>query len=340
MIKVSIIVPIYNTGEYLEKCINSLVNQTLKEIEIILVDDGSTDNSYEIAQKFAENDERIILLRQENSGQSVARNKGLEIARGEYIGFVDSDDWVDLNFYKSLYMYSINNNLDISVSGRNCYSKLYIKEREINVKEEIITLEKNNLELYLSEKLLNDHRLSACNKIYRKRIIKENKIFFEDIKIIGSEDALFNYYLLKNSKRIGACNDTKYNSITRENSTTQIYDEKYMSKIANLLKKMEQSKNQNYNERILFFIHFFFNYIEKIKKLKNNKKEAWKKLFKTLKNELILNKIMKFIVYGRYRKKNLEALGYSLKGRIYLRFIFSLVLLNAEKIVINTLERR
>lgn len=102
-IKVSVIVPVYNVEKYLRECLNSLVNQTLKEIEIICINDGSEDSSLEILNEYASKDSRFVIINQENSGQSVARNKGLDVAKGEYIGFVDSDDWVDLNFFENLY---------------------------------------------------------------------------------------------------------------------------------------------------------------------------------------------------------------------------------------------
>ena len=103
MIKVSVIVPVFNTEKYKEKCLNSLINQTLQDIEIICVNDGSTDKSADIIKKFANKDSRFKLINQENKKQGAARNTGMKIAKGEYIGFVDSDDWVDLEYYEKLY---------------------------------------------------------------------------------------------------------------------------------------------------------------------------------------------------------------------------------------------
>ena len=100
-IKVSVIVPVYNCEKYLKKCLDSLVNQTLKDIEIICVNDGSTDNSGRILEEYT--DSRIKIITKENGGLSSARNAGIAVAKGEYLGFVDSDDWVDLDFYEKLY---------------------------------------------------------------------------------------------------------------------------------------------------------------------------------------------------------------------------------------------
>lgn len=113
---ISIIIPIYNVEKYLDRCINSVINQTLTDIEIILINDGSTDKSLEICNKYAERDERIILINQNNLGASVARNKRLDIAKGYWIGFIDRDDYIEHNMYEILYDNAIKNNVDICAS--------------------------------------------------------------------------------------------------------------------------------------------------------------------------------------------------------------------------------
>ena len=113
MNKVSIIVPVYNIEKYLAKCLDSLINQTLEDIEIICVNDGSTDNSAEILNEYAQKDCRIKIINQDNAGLSAARNTGINAANGEYIGYVDSDDWIDLNFYEKLYNAAKDTDADI-----------------------------------------------------------------------------------------------------------------------------------------------------------------------------------------------------------------------------------
>lgn len=112
-LKISIIVPVYNVQEYLEECINSLLGQTLKEIEIILVDDGSTDNSGKICDEYASKNKKVKVFHQKNGGQSRARNEGIKYAQGEYIMFVDSDDYIVSNACEVLYTYALKNNVDI-----------------------------------------------------------------------------------------------------------------------------------------------------------------------------------------------------------------------------------
>ena len=111
--KVSIIVPVYNVESYLDKCLNSLVNQTLKDIEIIVINDGSTDNSQKIIDKYSKKYKNIINITKENGGVSEARNLGLEKASGEYIGFLDSDDWIEPDMYELMYQKAKTENFDI-----------------------------------------------------------------------------------------------------------------------------------------------------------------------------------------------------------------------------------
>lgn len=115
--KISIIVPVYNVELFLHKCIISILSQTFKDFELILINDGSTDKSGEICDVYSQKDSRIKVIHKKNEGQSSARNKGLEIARGDYIGFVDSDDWIEQDMYKTLYESSIKANADIAVIG-------------------------------------------------------------------------------------------------------------------------------------------------------------------------------------------------------------------------------
>ena len=119
MPKISVIVPVYNVEKYLRKCIESILNQTFREFELILVDDGSTDSSGKICDEYALKDSRIKVIHKENGGASSARNAGLDVAKGEYIGFVDSDDWIEMDMYGELYRLIKENNTDISVCGIN-----------------------------------------------------------------------------------------------------------------------------------------------------------------------------------------------------------------------------
>ena len=121
MVKISIIVPVYNTAKYLDKCIQTLIKQTLEDIEIIFIDDGSEDGSAEILKNYAKNDKRISILNQNHKRQGAARNYGLSIAQGEYIGFVDADDWVELDMFEKLYYPAKETDSDIVMCSMNTF---------------------------------------------------------------------------------------------------------------------------------------------------------------------------------------------------------------------------
>jgi len=181
MAKVSIIVPVYNTEKYLEKCLNSLIKQTLEDIEIICVNDGSTDNSLDILNKFASNDSRIKVISQENKMQGAARNAGMFVASGEYIGFVDSDDWVDFNYYEKLYNAVKKYDVDIALATNVRMSKNKYKKR-LNITEEKLYTELQD-KIDVCQQWKNE---CPTNKIYRLSMIKSNditwpeKVFCED----------------------------------------------------------------------------------------------------------------------------------------------------------------
>lgn len=152
MYKVSVIIPAYNTEKYMEKCLDSLMNQTLKEIEIIVVDDGSTDNTLAALKKYQEKcPDKLKVFHKENGGQASARNLGLQYAEGEYIGFVDSDDWVSLHMYETLYNKAKEDNADIVI----CNMVEHYPDKEICYD---LTDVKNKL----------GYAGSSCNKIFRK----------------------------------------------------------------------------------------------------------------------------------------------------------------------------
>lgn len=173
MPKVSIIVPVYNVEKYLERSLNSLINQTLKDIEIICVNDGSKDNSLKILEEYSKKDNRIIVINQENAGLSVARNSGMKIAKGQYIGFVDSDDWVDLDFYEKLYNTAIAKDADIAVAD-------FVREHP-NKKPKRLNLKEEKVYETPEDKLLvcKVHREGCVwNKIYRSEFLKSINLEF------------------------------------------------------------------------------------------------------------------------------------------------------------------
>lgn len=183
---ISIIVPIYNVELYLKKCLNSIVNQTYKNIEIILIDDGSTDKSGAICDSYANVDNRIIVIHKNNEGVSSARNAGLQIAKGEYIGFVDPDDWIAEDMYEVLYLNAKKYNADVSVCKFKIVNYRFLANLTKKSNDTIFLGLKESMYYMLSYK--TGYHCGPCNKLYKKEIIKEF-----DTKLSIAEDLLYNF---------------------------------------------------------------------------------------------------------------------------------------------------
>lgn len=214
MVKVSIIVPVYNVYPYLDKCLDSLVNQTLGDIEIIVVNDGTKDQSQEIIDRYAKKDKRIVALKKKNGGLSDARNYGLKYAKGEYISFIDSDDYVDVTMIEKMYQKAKSENFDLVEC--DCYweypDKLVLDQSRI-------------LDNYFV-----DIRVMAWNKLYKRRLLEKTGILFP--KGLQYEDISFCYQLLPYVKKIGYVDEALYYYIQRDTSIAntanskvrQVYD--------------------------------------------------------------------------------------------------------------------
>ncbi|MBR5553536.1 MAG: glycosyltransferase family 2 protein [Clostridia bacterium] len=209
---ISVIIPIYKTEDYLRRCLDSVVNQTYKKLEIILVDDGSPDKSGEICDEYAQKDNRIKVIHKENGGVSSARNAALDIACGEYVTFVDSDDYIHPEACAILFNAAKETSSDVVVCGFiNVFADKHVK----NDYAEIKTLENNAI---LQEYVMDKIRPEACAKLIRKSVIGEIRF---DTNFTCGEDLLFNYYIFKRSSK--ACVLDKclyYYSRERETAAT------------------------------------------------------------------------------------------------------------------------
>lgn len=212
-IKITIIVAIYNTEKYIDKCIKSLLNQSHENLEIFLINDGSNDKCEEICLKYASQDNRVTLINKENGGQASARNIALELATGDWVGFVDSDDWVDEDMYKFLLSSAISENSDIIECG---WKKIDINGRiefETQAENQIIDRDKALFDLVCGDnKIVNT---SVCNKLFKRSCVRN--IRFPEVR--AYEDDEFIHKAVWNTKLISIKGDTKYNYLTRPNST-------------------------------------------------------------------------------------------------------------------------
>jgi glycosyltransferase involved in cell wall biosynthesis len=216
MVEVSIIIPIYNAENYLRRCLDTVVNQTFKNLEIILINDGSTDSSLKIMNEYKENYNNIEIINQQNAGQGEARNKGISIAKGNYITFADADDWLSENYVEALYNAIEKNNADISVCNMIMVMSRTFKE----IKS--IKFPKNELNGDEAVRnLLEDKELKSYPwaKLYKKSIFIENNItfparmFYEDLAIIFQAF----YY----SSKISLVNEYCYYYFQSEESSTR-----------------------------------------------------------------------------------------------------------------------
>ncbi|SFI28875.1 MULTISPECIES: glycosyltransferase [unclassified Bacillus (in: firmicutes)] len=208
-IKVSVIIPVYNAGKYITQCVESLLNQTLQQCEFIFINDGSTDNSREVIERYKELDNRIILINQENQGVSIARNKGLCLATGEYVGFVDADDYIERAMYEVLYNSAKQDDCDVVISNIN--GEMEGHKVAIRYPFPVDTVLKKE---YIDQELLpyflkTDHLNTAVNKIYKNNIINENDVKFPE-KVALGEDGMFNIEFFSNATSMKYINYAGY----------------------------------------------------------------------------------------------------------------------------------
>ena len=232
-IKISVIVPIYKVEKYLRRCIDSIINQTFKNIEIILVNDGSPDNCPKICEEYKNKDNRIIIINQENQGLSAARNSGIRIARGQYLVFIDSDDYIEEDMIEYLYEGIVKYDVDISCCG-------YVAVYDNGIKEKITVPSEDTI--YKKEEALNILLLNgyidvvAWNKLYKKELF--NNILYPTGKLY--EDMLTTYKLISVSDKILLRPKEKYFYCKRNDS---IGGNQFSNKTLELLKACDEVYN-------------------------------------------------------------------------------------------------
>lgn len=229
---ISVIVPVYNVEPYLDRCVNSLVSQTYKNLEIILVDDGSTDASPKMCDNWAEKDKRIRVIHKNNGGLSDARNIGIDASKGEYIAFVDSDDWIDLNYYETLYKQLIQSNAQIAASGVILSYDDYEDSERYSQKAGIYTSEE------ALQTIQNDAGFLAvaCNKLYEKKLFQKLRYPHGVIH----EDEFVTYRVMAYAKRMVLCPEVRYHYRQRDGSImTKKKCEKEMSMLDAAIGRVE-----------------------------------------------------------------------------------------------------
>ena len=265
--------------KYLPKCLESLTNQTLKDIEIICVNDGSIDNSLAILKEFASKDSRIKILDNQHQGVAKTRNTGIEQATGEYIGFVDSDDFIDIDFFEKLYTSATENNSDIAIASILKHKKFF------NIYNAKYTKEETAISIQDKIKLCGDKKhffFYAWNKIYKSSLIKNNNIEFSEGQIY--EDVMFAIRALYYSNKIISVSKTKYHYVEHENSLTKYKDktggkEQDLVKAYSELQEFCNSKNIEIPERLNYYAKKNFGFIFNLYEGKYQKKIQFLNLF-------------------------------------------------------------
>ena len=296
--KLSIIVPVYGVEKYIDKCLNSLVKQSLKEIEIIVVNDGTKDNSQKIIDKYVKKyPDKIKSYIKENGGQGSARNYGLEKANGEYIGYVDSDDFVEKDMYKKLYNKAKENNYDIVVCGNYNVSEDYQNK---NIDTFI-----NNYNTDLENIFFG--KMAVWNKIYKRDILIKNKLEFKEK--VWYEDLAFTLKAIMDSNTFAFIDEPLYDYLIREGSTMNNSNVQRNLEILDafndILSYIQNNKKEEYFSKIEFLAidHIYISAIVRVLKAEADdkvKRETINKLidymnkkFPNYKNNKYINTLSK-----------------------------------------------
>ena len=319
---ISVIVPIYNVEKYLEKCIDSIINQTYKNLEIILIDDGSTDKSGNICDKYKKYDSRIVVIHENNCGLSYARNKGLDLAKGQLISFVDSDDSLELNMLEVLMNNMYKYDSDISICNY-----FYIKDNDKK-----ICVNNSNLKDFSSfgrekfDNIYNEYKSLAVvvwNKLYKREIFDE--IRFPNGKIY--EDAFVICDILDNSKRVSYTLKPLYNYVYRANSIINTFAVNHFNRIDAFNKRISFYAKNGYDDLVYDEKNrktdVLINYLIKMKNNNIKDKETYNKYYKEL---VETNKEVKWKGSTKYvkfykvlRRPSISILAFGLRVRDLIR---------------------
>lgn len=317
---ISIIVPIYKVEKYLNGCIESILNQTYKNLEIILVDDGSPDRCAEICDEWALKDKRIHVIHKSNGGLSDARNVGLSFANGKYIAFIDSDDTVSIHFIEILYKILYETNSDIVQCDYKKMDSQYIIDESFDVKHEVIQFNRHDaLMALINERPLNQ---VVWNKLYKREL-------FENIKFdIGklNEDDYFTYRIFSKCERVSYVNIKLYYYLVRKTSIMgNDYSLKRLDGLYARIQCYEYLKNIYLDiaivdkKNVLFYLLYCYQKILTIddKSERNEGKKILKRIYKRIKKDSIkMNLLVKEKIW--FLLMNIS-LNWTAKLRNYLR---------------------
>jgi len=266
MIKISVIMPVYNSQQYIKLAVNSVLNQLLKEIELIMIDDGSTDSSGKICDEIAEADERVKVIHQKNSGISAARNTGIKAAQGEYISFIDNDDEYCQGFLEEIYEYAKSNEAEIVKYGYRVIEDWHqnLEEARVMCFSKAKKVEYNNMNVEFQRLKEGGFFHMIWNGLYKRDFIINNALFFDEDVKKGYEDWIFNCSIFTKTEKCFLWNKVEYNHYQRgTHSTSSQYHENHQLALIRAVEvdyKLITELNNKYNANIdwsLFAIKYF-----------------------------------------------------------------------------------
>lgn len=238
---ISVIVPVYKAEKYIHKCIDSIINQTYTNLEIILVDDGSPDNCGKICDEYAQKDKRVKVIHKENGGVSSARNAGIKNAKGEWFSFVDADDWIEKGFCEILLSKVVQNQSNIALCGYNRVTDNSVEKINASNKDLFF-----NSSEYLIKSLNPQTGFGFCHmKLIKKEVL--NNIFFDENIVVG-EDALFNIMLSTNINKAIFVEQALYNYRINNQSVVKKYDKNYANKYLIAMQVIKKYLIEKYND--------------------------------------------------------------------------------------------
>lgn len=311
---ISIIVPVYKVEKYLKRCVDSILTQTYQNMEVILVDDGSPDNCGVICDKYKEMDNRVVVIHKENGGLSDARNAAIPLAKGDYISFVDSDDWISPYYVEHLYEAVAKCDADMGISW---FENVFEKKKLQSNPEELLSNYENLTAEECLEKLLYQNGVEVCawGKLYKTELIKDLRYpvgkLYEDIPVT--------YEVVKRSKKISVIGNIDYYYFQRTNSIQNIaFNVRKMDGIEhchNMMKAVEVDFPRLKNAAECRYFSTVCNILFQIKeqKYENIKRTLWNEIIKYRKDVLLNIKA---------RKKARFAAGISYMGYNVLRYIY------------------
>ena len=311
--KVSVIVPIYNVAPYLPECLDSILAQTMGELEVILINDGSTDSSGSIADDYAKQDPRISVIHQENHGLSFARNKGLEEANAVYVMFIDSDDWIDTALIENLYKRALETKADLIACNFQEEYNYHSSEPSLELTGEIVDINyEHRSSIYY--RLLSPKTYSGYvwNKLYRLSIIQQYGLQFVDNKKVGGEDGLFNLCFMLHLKRAASIQKPVYHYRQRSSSIMHTVRPEIISQYVSLIKSfvryVAKHNMQEELEGTLPFIAYHYFYmglqhnvnlqVPRKKVLDQIRQASIEPVFRELMGKLIRIQVLRKNIYG------------------------------------------